>query len=125
MAAVSSNITLGGVSEDPYYTGKTSLDIQAQQPNDFTYGLTDISFGYTNGSFNAYQQSFGNQSTVAMFDTVFQGLGLPNGQWGEFNTMLNNYLQGQSCMDTASPDVSCRLPGTCNSLSAQLGEFNF
>jgi hypothetical protein len=28
-AAVSSNITLGGVSEDPFYIGQTSLDITA------------------------------------------------------------------------------------------------
>ena len=60
-----------------------------------------------------------------MFDTVFQGLGLPNGQWGEFNTMLYNYLQGQQCMDAASPDVSCRLPGTCASWQPKLGDFNF
>lgn len=91
-SSASSNITLGGISDDDViqYYGASNTTISARSGNQISYNLGDFSFGevyQSNGTItSAYYESLtGSTTYTALFNLAEYGLALPQ-------TLFDNYI---------------------------------
>jgi hypothetical protein len=119
--SVQSNITFG-VGGDAMYAAAGSNYIAMNSDADYTYALTDLSFGvyYTSADNNSvYQQYFYNLTTSnpVSFSVNFMGLGLPSNLYSTMVTLLE-YITTDEITCSNTLDGICTLPKACSEYTA-------
>jgi len=111
----------------------TNVAISAPAINAVNYLISNLTFGivYTSNGADSSQYFEGLTSNTGyesvVFDTVFQGIGLPGNLFDTFNTLFTYVGSDMGATCSNSQDGYCTLNGACSSTNntALLNEYSF
>lgn len=109
-----SNVTFGGSGNQESYIDMPSLVVSAG--SDATYPVSEIGFGIvyqTDGSdTSSYFANLTTSSHNVVFNTNFQGMGLPTEMYAEYTEHINNLTDNVVCVPQS--DGECVLSTPCS-----------
>lgn len=120
-----SNITFGSSGNQAIYLNQPSLVISTDAGQDVLYAITELGFGtvyQTNGADSSSYFANLTSSSNVLFNTNFQGLGLPSELYTQYTTLLTNLTDSATCEPVA--DGVCVLSSACSS-NQDLLNFSF